>query len=414
MLIILIVGNKMTVKNSEYPIQTKIREGLEQVTEKYVTLTHLPIFAYAMDSSIKQTSAKGIQGIGEKIVLYNSPFLQKVKEEQQISIAIESNHEIDEIIINEGSDEENRTHGAEALEQDMAGIIRLSPDMEERLIKENEKTGITEKDFLSKDFVRAVEKQQEYQWDYYQTSETLIEDFYAIDASTSLTGNKISLESLRNPDLSLQQDNSKPQILIYHTHSQEGFLDFVPGDASTTIVGAGKQLAELLRGEYGYNVIHHTGEYDIETRDYAYSYALPEIEKILAEQDSIEVIIDLHRDAAKEGTRLVTEVNGRPTAKFMFFNGLSYTNKQGNIDYLKNPYIQENLAFSFQMQVLCNEYYPGVTRRIHLKGYRYNMHLRPKSLLVEMGAQTNTREEISNAIYVLADVPDKQLSGVDR
>ena len=284
-----------------------------------------------------------------------------------------------------------------------------------QLAKENqEQKADTDKTDANTEFARALEKKQEYQWDYYASGETLIEDFYAIDSTTSVKGNKISLQNLLSPDMTLKQDNTKPQILIYHTHSQEGFVDSVPGDPATTIMGAGEKLSEILQEEYGYNVIHHTGEYDVETRDYAYSYALPEIEKLLEEQKSIEVVIDLHRDAAREGTKLVTEIDGKKTAKFMFFNGLSYTNKQGEIDYLKNSYIQENLAFSFQMQVLCNEYYPGVTRRIYLKGYRYNMHLRPKTLLVELGAQTNTREEIWNALPILADVLDKQLSGVDR
>ena len=105
------------------------------------------------------------------------------------------------------------------------------------------------------------------------------------------------------------------------------------------------------------------------------------------------------------------DLGGRPTARFMFFNGLSYTRARGDIEYLKNPYIDDNLAFSFQMQVAANEYYPDVTRRIYLKGYRYNMHLRPKSLLIELGAQTNTVEEIRNACAPIAHVLDLVLSG---
>lgn len=78
-------------------------------------------------------------------------------------------------------------------------------------------------------------------------------------------------------------------------------------------------------------------------------------------------------------------------AKVMFFNGLSRTTKLGDIAYLYNPYIADNLAFSFQMQLTAAEYYPGYTRKIYLKGYRFNMHYCPKTLLVEVGAQTNHR-----------------------
>ena len=100
-------------------------------------------------------------------------------------------------------------------------------------------------------------------------------------------------------------------------------------------------------------------------------------------------------------THLVTEVNGKPTAKIMYFNGLSRTRTNGDIAYLYNPYIQDNLAFSLQMQIASEQYYPGFARHIYLKAYRYNLHLLPKSLLIEAGAQTNTVEEMKNAMEVL-------------
>ena len=131
----------------------------------------------------------------------------------------------------------------------------------------------------------------------------------------------------------------------------------------------------------------------------------------MAENPDIEVIIDLHRDEVAADRKLVTDISGRPTARFMFFNGLSRTNKTGEIDYLQNPNLDENLAFSFQMQVAANEYYPGITRKIYLKGYRYNMHYRGKTLLIELGAQTNTVEEIMNAIDPLAHILSIVLNG---
>ncbi len=127
-------------------------------------------------------------------------------------------------------------------------------------------------------------------------------------------------------------------------------------------MGVGDYLTELLTQQYGYNVIHDTGEYDT-IRDKAYSKAAPALEQILADNPGIDVVIDLHRDGVGENTRLVTNVNGTDMAKVMFFNGLSRTTKLGDIAYLYNPYIADNLAFSFQMQLAAAEYYP----RIHKK-----------------------------------------------
>lgn len=241
--------------------------------------------------------------------------------------------------------------------------------------------------------------------------ETLVQNFYAIDANTMAGSDQLSAEKLLGMDMTLTKEGEGPQILIYHTHSQEAFADSVPGDVNTGIVGVGEYLTQILTEQYGYRVLHHTGEYDVETRDNAYSKALPAVEQILTENPSLQVIIDLHRDEVAEGTRLVTDLQGRPTARFMFFNGLSRTRKTGDIDYLQNDNQEANLAFSFQMQLKAAEYYPGLTRRIYLKGYRYNMHLRPRTLLVELGAQNNTLEEAMNACDPLAHILNMVLRG---
>ena len=241
--------------------------------------------------------------------------------------------------------------------------------------------------------------------------ETLVRNFYAIDANTMAVSDQLSVEKLLGMDMTLPQEGDGPQILIYHTHSQEAFADSVPGDVNTGIVGVGECLTKILTEQYGYRVLHNTGQYDVETRDNAYSRALPAVEQILAENPSIQVIIDLHRDEVAEETKLVTDIQGRPTARFMFFNGLSRTRKTGDIDYLANENQEANLAFSFQMQLKAAEYYPGLTRRIYLKGYRYNMHLRPRTLLVELGAQNNTVEEAINACDPLAHILDMVLKG---
>ena len=125
---------------------------------------------------------------------------------------------------------------------------------------------------------------------------------------------------------------------------------------------------------------------------------------------SIEVVLDLHRDGVAEGTRLVTEINGKPTAKIMFFNGTSQT-PDGPIEYLPNPNREANLAFSFQMQLKAAGMYPGFTRKIYLKGLRYNQHVRARSALIEVGAQTNTYEEARNAMEPLAHILDQVLRG---
>lgn len=236
----------------------------------------------------------------------------------------------------------------------------------------------------------------------------LLQNFYVVDRTTTINSGQLNAGDLLGRSMKLTHGPESPQILIYHTHSQEGFVDST-GDASTSIVGVGDYLTRLLEG-YGFHVLHHTGEYDVLSRDNAYSRAGPAVEQILRENPSIEIVIDLHRDGVAEGTHLVTEQGGKQMASIMFFNGLSRTTANGDISYLPNPYIQDNLAFSLQMQLAAKEYYPGFSRMIYLKGYRYNMHYCPKSLLVEVGAQTNTVQEAMNAMEPLADILAKVIT----
>ena len=182
-----------------------------------------------------------------------------------------------------------------------------------------------------------------------------------------------------------------------------------------TIVGVGDYLAEILTETYGYQVLHVTEAFDMMggqlDRSAAYDYARPYIEEVLKENPTIEIVIDLHRDGVPEDRKLVTEINGKPTAQIMFYNGLSYTADGGQVDYLPNPYIQDNLAFSFQLEYQAAQYYPELYRGIYLAALRYNLHLKPRALLLEAGAQTNTVQEVKNAMEPFADILNRVLSG---
>ena len=324
------------------------------------------------------------------------------------------------LIMLEGSDEDRKSIGEDELEYDESAM-HLEQSLADALLAENgmylenraAQQGMQEEqtaDHTQAEFIPVQDKNYSYHWEDLQSYEMLIKAFYAVDSTTKAGTELLQVDRLLAGDMRMKGNADNPQILIYHTHSLEAFADSVPGDESTGIVGVGEYLASILEERYGYRVLHHTESYDAESRDYAYSNSLPAIEQLLAENPSIEVVIDLHRDEMPEDRRLVVDLQGRPTAQFMFFNGLSRTAK-GEIDYLENPYLADNLAFSFQMQAACNEYYPGLARRIYLKAYRYNMHLCPKTLLIELGAQNNTVEEAMNACEPLAHVLDLVLSG---
>lgn len=391
-----------------------LRQNIATELCDYLYQSFTPSFAFVQEQRVESTWFVDGQ-VAELMPLYGYSLEQK-KEEQAENEFLS----LDEILLaeaQEGSttagelpvdgngqsgDTGNATGGTA---QEGASLEELLQAENEAAIQAREAENEAAREFVPHDM--QVQVNPEELKDY----ETLVSRFYTIDGNTMAGSDQLDAAKLLSADMTISKEGEEPQILIYHTHSQEAFADSVPGDKSTSIVGVGDRLCQILTEKYGYKVLHHTGEYDVESRDDAYSASLPAIEQVLAENPSIEVVIDLHRDSMAEETRLVMDLDGRPTARFMFFNGLSRTRKTGDISYLYNENLDANLAFSFQMKLKAEEYYPGLTRKNYLKGYRYNMHLRPRTLLIELGAQNNTVEEAMNACEPLAHILDMVLTG---
>ncbi|MBQ9157360.1 MAG: stage II sporulation protein P [Eubacterium sp.] len=241
----------------------------------------------------------------------------------------------------------------------------------------------------------------------------LLNNFYIVDESTRMTEEETDGRKLARKDLSLDTDTDKPLVLIYHTHGSESYRK--ENGKTGTVVDAGNVLARELDEKYHIKVIHDTTIYDMVNgqldRSLAYNYAGEGVSAILKKNPSIQVVIDLHRDSVDDHHRLVTDINGQKAAKIMFFNGVSRRTGTGEIDYLYNPNKIANLSFSLQMQLLAASYYPGLTRKIYIKGYRYNLHLKERAMLVEVGAQNNTLSEAEHAMGPLAELLYRLLSG---
>ncbi len=241
----------------------------------------------------------------------------------------------------------------------------------------------------------------------------LLRQFFIVDADTTVSSDLFSAEQLMKENMTIKKENA-PQILIYHTHSQERYVNSVSGDEETTVIGVGNYLEQLMEDVFGYEVIHIKNQFDLMDghldRSKAYDYALPVVEQILKENPTIEVVIDLHRDGVDESRHLVTEVNGKPTAQIMFFNGLSRKSNGEERSSIPNPNLTKNLAFSFQLAYEAERYYPDFLRCVYLKGYRYNLHVLPKAMLLEVGAQTNTIEEAKNAMEPFSVILNKVLN----
>lgn len=387
-------------------------EDLKRYVENKVTAGMVETLSPNLMFSFQDGEVEEYTGL-EQAVLQQYPLLAFVSETEEYETAIENEEAYDLIIKGEANDENFVDENGNVV------IVQQMKEEEKDTKKEDEAKKKKDKKKKEKKEEKTEQakagKVQEINMELLKNDDYVKNTYYTIDSTTYVEAGELSAQKLLGKDMKIKGDNQNPQILIFHTHSQEAFADSVPGDVNTTIVGIGAYLTEILTNQYHYNVIHNTKTYDLIDgkldRNKAYSLAEPDIKSILEANPSIEVVIDLHRDAMDENTRLVTEINGKPTARFMFFNGMSRTAKLGNIGYLENPYREDNMAFAFQMQLKAEEYYPGLTRKIYLKGYRYNLHLMPKTLLIECGAQNNTVQEEKNAMEPLAHMLDMVLQG---
>ena len=113
----------------------------------------------------------------------------------------------------------------------------------------------------------------------------LLGQFYIIDSNTETNSYQINAEDFLQQDFTISKDTDTPQILIYHSHSQETFADSREGKEEDTIVGVGDYLTQLLTETYGYQVIHLKEQFDMAggelDRSAAYDYARAYLESFL-------------------------------------------------------------------------------------------------------------------------------------
>ncbi|MEF2595806.1 MAG: stage II sporulation protein P [Lachnospiraceae bacterium] len=368
----------------------------------------LPVYSYLAEHGEKETKAseterkdRSADGSGERAAEDKIEREANAGDAKNILSAAE-NEEDGEALKEEGADEES---GGET-ESDKNNNGEKQPEYSPEEYEEETET-LSESEPTREVLGRTISQDLLLQLSDFNY---LVNEYFTVDGGTVADADLLDAASFLAEDLSIVKNPAVPQILIYHTHSQEEFADSVEGDTGTTIVGMGDVLADALEAK-GYQVIHDTGVYDLVDgvldRSAAYDYARTAVEELLAQYPTIQVVIDLHRDGV-EGQKFVTEIDGKPCSMVMFFNGIS-RNQQGEISYLPNPYVKQNLAFSFQMEFAARQQYPGFTRNIYLKAERFNLHLRPRSVLIEAGTQLNTVEEERNAMEILANLLDEVL-----
>lgn len=208
-----------------------------------------------------------------------------------------------------------------------------------------------------------------------------------------------------------------PRVLIYHTHSSENYLGrATPAGQSTqahyqfrnmadpTITGVmavGRHLSNAL-ASLGLQPVHESRIHTLPTINSSYSSSEKTVREILSKQKEFDLVIDLHRDAGVPNPTVV--INGREVARIALVVGTAQDIP------LTHPDFQKNLDLANQIKSVCDEMYPGLMRPVQVhREARYNQHLHPASLIVELGSVENALEQALMAAELLASVLTKVL-----
>ena len=212
-----------------------------------------------------------------------------------------------------------------------------------------------------------------------------------------------------------------PKVLIVHTHGTEAYTpsdgrsytesgSFRTLEQDKSVVQVGTVLAETLE-QFGVEVIHDTTLNDYPSYNLSYTNSLARIQSWTARCPEIQMVIDLHRDAAQDAggqaVALSSSQNGESCAQLMLVVGTD----QGG---LPHPDWQENLANALKLQSVLEGMYPGLCRNVDLRTERFNQHMTPGSILVEVGLSGNTLTQGENSARLLGEAVARMLGALEQ
>lgn len=195
------------------------------------------------------------------------------------------------------------------------------------------------------------------------------------------------------------EDNRTVQVLIYHTHSCECYMDEDAGyyyddwyprstDGDQGVIAVGDRIADELK-KSGIGAVHDTTLHDYPSYDGSYARSWDTISAYREKYPGIVVTIDIHRDAmtASDGTKYkpTFSYQGEKAAQIMIMSGYD---ESGDF-----PFWEDNLTFALKLQKECEDSYPGMTRALDFGEFSYNMDFNNGSLLIEVGTDANTVDE---------------------
>lgn len=216
------------------------------------------------------------------------------------------------------------------------------------------------------------------------------------DSITKPEAISVDPAGIRNPDIVKTLDQSNPEVLMYHTHNTEAYSvdrNFTE-DLDKNIMGIGDLVVKELEEYYGIAVVHDKTKHDTMYTD-SYYRSRETIQKYSEQYpNGFDLVIDLHRDGVGKTNKkpVLRNINGEDVAAIYFVDTRNSSNFENTHD------------ITTRMDAKANELFPTFSRGIRTANQgksKYNQDIMKNTILLEVGAESNTPEEAkASAKYI--------------
>ncbi|MCY6371834.1 stage II sporulation protein P [Clostridium ganghwense] len=231
---------------------------------------------------------------------------------------------------------------------------------------------------------------------------TLAED--QVFEEKNQVGNNTNIKTtVYNPKLK-KELSSKPEILIYHTHTCESYKPngINTMDKTQNVCAVGEELKKELEEKYGISVVHDTTVHDAAAYAKSYDRSGVTLDKYMKKYGDFKLIIDLHRDSVENKKAVTANINNENVARFMF------------VMARKNPHFNKNMQIVNKMINISNKLYPSLCKGTFYYNYGrkfFNQAVSNNAVLLEVGSHINTIDEAKASSKYLARIIAEYLNG---
>lgn len=258
---------------------------------------------------------------------------------------------------------------------------------------------------MESSFFNVVSKDMEYDEHFISTYEPFVLNEESIFKFTpeETPEDGVTASKAYNSNLKKTLNQSKPEVLIYHTHSSEQYLPKTKDcdDEAYSVIGVGNELEKELEN-YGISVIHDKTMHALKSYNDSYYRSGETVDKYIKQYgQNFKFIIDLHRDATPDNKSVVTTLNGEKVAKIVFVNTKN------------SQYFEQNNKMVNEMREISNKLFPGLLKGVttYNRGRNaFNQNKSPNSILIEVGSQQNTIQEAKGSAKYIARILAEQIN----